>query len=55
MQAYDSVMCRYFHIGFIEFILKGKSLTDFSNLFLSNNYKDNDKVILKYIKNVWST
>ena len=24
--AYDSVMCRYFCIGFIDFMLRGKSL-----------------------------
>ena len=33
MQAYDSIMCGYFFIGFIDFMLKGKSFTDFSNLF----------------------
>ena len=26
IQAYDSIMCGYFCIGFIDFILKGKSL-----------------------------
>ena len=33
IQAYDSVMCGYFCIGFIDFMLKGKILTDFTNLF----------------------
>ena len=33
IQAYDSIMCRYFCIGFIDFMLKGKSLTDLKNLF----------------------
>ena len=33
IQAYDSVMCGYFCIGFIEFMLKGKNLTDFNNFF----------------------
>ena len=33
IQAYDSVMCGYFCIGFIDFMLKGKSLTDFTNFF----------------------
>ena len=33
IQAYDSIMCGYFCIGFIDFILKGNSLTDFTNLF----------------------
>ena len=38
MPAYDSVMCGYFCIGFIDFVLKGKSLTDFTNLFSPNNF-----------------
>ena len=33
MQVYDSIMCGYFFIGFIDFMFKGKSFTDFSNLF----------------------
>ena len=28
IQAYDSIMCGYFCIGFIDFMLKGKSLLD---------------------------
>ena len=31
-------MCRYFCIGFIDFMLKGKSLTVFTNLFSPNNF-----------------
>ena len=38
IQAYDSIMCGYFCIGFIDFMLKGKSLTDFTNLFSPNNF-----------------
>ena len=38
IHAYDSVMCRYFCVGFIDFMLKGKSLTDFTNLFSPNNF-----------------
>ena len=48
MQAYDSVMWRYFCIGFIDFILKGKTLTDFTNLFSLNSFDKNDDIILKY-------
>ena len=33
IQDYNSIMCGYFCILFIEFMLKGKSLTDFTNLF----------------------
>ena len=53
IQAYDSIMCGYFCIGFIDFILAGKTLTDFKNLFSPNNFKRNDDIILRYfIKNV---
>ena len=48
IQAYDSVMCGYFCIGFIDFMLAGKTLTDFTNLFSPNNFKKNDEIILKY-------
>ena len=48
IQAYNSVMCGYFCIGFIDFMLKGKSLTDFTNLFSPNNFRKNDDIILNY-------
>ena len=51
MQAYDSVICGYFCIGFIDFMLKGTSLTDFTNFFSSNDLKKNDDIILNYFKN----
>ena len=31
VQAYNSVMCGYFRIGFFDFILKGKSLLEYTN------------------------
>ena len=33
IHAYDLIMCRYFCIGFIDFMLKGKSLLDYINFF----------------------
>ena len=33
IQAYDSIMCGYCCIGFIDFMLKGKSLNEYTNLF----------------------
>ena len=38
MQAYDSIMCGYFCIGFIDFVLAGKTLTEFTKLFSLNNF-----------------
>ena len=48
IQAYDSIMCGYFCIGFIDFMLAGKTLTDFTNLFSPNNLKKSDDIVLKY-------
>ena len=43
IQAYHSIMC-----GFINFMLKGKTLTEYTNLFSPNNFKKNDDIILNY-------
>ena len=43
-----SIMCGYFCIEFTDFMLKGKSLLDYTNLFSPNKYEKNDKIILKY-------
>ena len=48
IQAYDSIMCGYFCIGFIDFMLAGKTLTNHTNLFSPNNFKKNDSIILNY-------
>ena len=47
MQAYDLIMCRYFCIEFIDFMLKGESLLGYTNPFFPKEYEKNDKVILK--------
>ena len=41
-------MCGYFCIGFIDFMFKNNNLTDFTNLFSSNGFKQNDDIILNY-------
>ena len=48
IQAYDSIICGYFCIGFIDFMLAGKALTEYKNLFLQNNFKENDDIILNH-------
>ena len=48
IQTYDSIMCGYFYIEFIDFMLKGNTLTDFTKLFSPNNFKKNDYIILRY-------
>ena len=39
--------CGYFCIGFIDFVLAGKTLTYFTNLFPPYNFKINNDIILK--------
>ena len=46
VQGNSSVMCGYFYIGFIDFMLAGKKLTDFTGLFSPYNFKKNDNIIL---------
>ena len=48
IQAYDSILCGYFCIRFINFMFNGKSLTDYTNFFSPNNFKRNDDIILNY-------
>ena len=51
IQAYDSVMCGYFCIEFINYMLKGKTLLDYTNLFSPNDFKKNDQIIKRIFKN----
>ena len=53
VQENDSVMYGYFCIGFIDFMLAGKKLPDFTNLFSPHDFKKNDNIILSYFKNEW--
>ena len=48
IQAYDLIMWAYFCIGFIDFMLAGKTLTEYTNLFSPNNFKKDDDIILNY-------
>ena len=50
VQVNNSVMCGYFCIGFIDFMLAGKKLTDFTSLFSPYDFKKNDNIILSYFK-----
>ena len=46
VQAKDWVICGYFCIGFIDFILAGKKLTDYASLFSPHDFKKKDDIIL---------
>ena len=51
IQVYDSIMCIYFCIGFIYFMLKGKSLTEYTSLFSPYDFTKTDDTILNYFMN----
>ena len=51
IQAHDSIMCGYFCIGFINFMIKRKTLTDYTIFFSPNNFKRNVDIILNYFMN----
>ena len=42
IQSYDSIVCGYFCIGFINYMFMGRSLTDYTNFFSPSNFKKND-------------
>ena len=50
MQDNDSIVCGCHCIVFIEYMLSGKTLLDYNNLFSPNDYKKNDKILYKYLK-----
>ena len=43
-------MCGHFCIGFIGFMLAGKKLIHFTNMFSPHDFKKNDDIILSYFK-----
>ena len=43
-------MCGYFCIGFIDFMLVGKTLIDYTNFFSPYDFDKNDQIVLSYFK-----
>ena len=41
----NSIICGYFCIGFSDFMLEGKKLTDDTNLFSLHDFKKSDNII----------
>ena len=51
LQAYDSIMCGYFCIKFINYMFDENTLIDYTNLFSPHDFKKNDKIIKEIIIN----
>ena len=45
IQLDDSIMCRFYCTAFTEYMIAGKALLDYTNLFSPNVYNKNDKII----------
>ena len=54
IQANKSIISGYFCIGFIDFMLAGKTLIDYTNLFSPYDFNKNDQIILSYFKDPWN-
>ena len=50
VQTNNSIMCGYFCIRFIDFMLAGKKSTHFASLFSPYHFNKNDNIILSYFK-----
>ena len=50
MKDNHSIMCVFYCATFIEYMLAGKTLLDYTNLFSPKNYCKNDKKLYKYFK-----
>ena len=47
-------MCGFYCIAFIEYMLEGKTLLDYTNLFSLNDCEKNDKILDNYFKDKYN-
>ena len=50
IQADNSIMCRYFCIGYVDFMFAGKTLIDYTSLYSPYDLEENYIIILDYFK-----
>ena len=49
-QHFQSIICGYFSILFLEHMFKGKTINDFTNLFSPWDFKKNDEIVSRFFK-----
>ena len=52
LQAYDSIMCGYFCLAFVDYVFPGKMLLQFTNLFSPYDFKKNDKIVEEMLSDI---
>ena len=50
IQDNDFIICDFYCIAFIKYMLARKTLLEYTNLFSPNDYKKNGKIINNYFK-----
>ena len=50
IQDTESIICEFYYNSFIECILSGKTLLDYTNSFSPNDYKNNEKTTYQDFK-----
>ena len=50
IRGYNLIMCGYFCIRFMDFMLADESILGHKSLFSPNEYENNDKTVLKYFQ-----
>ena len=54
IQDEDCIMCGFYSIAFIEYMIAERTLLDCTNLFSPNGYKKKNKVIyISTLKKIW--
>ena len=52
IDANVSAISTYFCIGFFDYMIKGETFCDYTNLFSPNEYEKNAKIMLKYFQSL---
>ena len=50
VQNDDSIICGFYRIAFIDYVIAGKNLLDYTNLYCGSDFKKSYNVIYKYFK-----
>ena len=50
IQSDDSIVCGFYCIALIEYLIAGKTVLDYASLLSLNDYQKNDKIKYMYFK-----
>ena len=53
IQSVGPMMCRFYYIAFIQYMISGKTMVNYTILFSPNDHRDNNNIINKYFKDTY--